>query len=164
MSDTYWGFKRPYAHRTVPDLWSRENGFHFNKQHAFENAQRQPNAIGQLMGEPQQALGAKSNGVLIARDNPVLERPQTPQFCMSTYGLRQRNAWTDTLRDCNPRPYTAGPSFEVYAATLRDARGRPVTAPKVVTGPHQRTMSQRPMSKKARATIAQIVKIDPRAK
>eukprot|EP00392_Amoebophrya_sp_AT5.2_P002638 g2643.t1 len=68
MSDTYWGFKRPYAHRTVPDLWSRENGFHFNKQHAFENAQRQPNAIGQLMGEPQQALGAKSNGVLIARD------------------------------------------------------------------------------------------------
>ncbi|CAD7963741.1 unnamed protein product [Amoebophrya sp. A120] len=158
MSDTYWGFTRPYAHRTVPEKWSRMNGYHYNTTTAFEDAAPKAIGVGALLGEPMQALGAKANQVLHADDNPVLERPQSRQFCMASYGLRQRNAWTDTLRDCNPRPYTAGPTFVNYPGTLRDARGRPL--PRQIPGPHPRpatAMRQKPMSKRTQQTLAAIL-------
>lgn len=106
MADTYWGFQRPYAHRTVPPTWSRQNGFHFyelqgihSKSHFFNEQ------VGNTMGAPSRPIGDKTNDVMKARDDPILERPQSRRFCMATYGLQQRQDWGTQLR--NPRPQSA---------------------------------------------------------
>ncbi|CAD7963265.1 unnamed protein product [Amoebophrya sp. A25] len=176
MADTYWGYDYAYAHRTVPHKWSRENGLHFSKMCLVQD-RKNFRACGDVLGEPSQALGGKANANLRALDNPVLERPASREFCCSAYGLRQRNAFTDTLRDCNPRPYSAGPDFVPYSATLRDARGRSLKTselssrgsyvrggfgPMRSTEPHPhvfRSVSARPMSRRAQASFREMLKM-----
>lgn len=106
MSELYWGFEHPYAHKNVPSLWSRENGYHAH--HSVWSQERGKNFFNPKkgnFGEPSCGLGDISQLTLKVKDNCFKERSMSQRFCMPTYGLQHRQGpagWAASLRQARP--------------------------------------------------------------
>lgn len=93
MADTFWGFKQPYGHRTLPTEWHSSSGFTLYDKSPLTKKSFRESKIPVYRADFQPL------------DTNYGERPQTSDNPMSVYGCHKEMPWLHTLRSPrNPCP------------------------------------------------------------